>query len=1109
MKRQVLVVGRDRPGSFPTIGSAIAEATSDTMISIMPGTYEENLVLDRMVMLSAQAGPGTVEVRARSGSVLVCGAEAAQLNGLALICDDDQHAAVDVPRGEIAMDSCHVRGASWTSLLTRGGGSVVLRGCTVENAAGAGLVIASPVTSTVEDTVVTDAASSGVVVTERGVLVMRRATVNRAKGNGICVNGDSRAVIEECSVTAAEKPAVVVEQHAAATITGLTVRDSGNLDLYVLSDGAVSIKDSTFTGAAVQAAHIASGAKPELLGCTFASAGHTGVYLAGASAPRLRDCTVADSPVGIAVDERAEPRFERTTVRGTTNGAVVVDANSTARFTGLRVHTDQGPGLVLKGRGKLEASDAGVDTAQAAVRASNTAAATLNDTQLSARHEPAVTLEGGGSAQLVSTVVRGTGLLIGSNAEMSLRDCEILDSSDDGARVVGGGTLTAQQCRIRDCGGHGVSVEPGSRASLIDCEITGSGGDGVRVDTEEPVVLSQCVIAGSGGTAVNRRVEHDRVTMDNVVAEDRPHATSRATHAGPSGSGATALGSTMVGTAGGVELDGALAELAGLIGLDGVKAEVLGLINLIKMTQKRLEMGLPMPPMSRHLVFAGPPGTGKTTVARLYGAVLAELGILSKGHMVEVARADLVGQYIGSTAIKTTEVVTKAIGGVLFIDEAYTLTSQKGINGPDFGQEAVDALMKMMEDHRDELVVIVAGYSELMEEFLASNPGVASRFTKTVEFPNYSVDELVTITANLCRKHYYELTDDAVGALAEYFQRVPKNATFGNGRVARKLFEAMVNNQASRLALEPPEKDAELSRLTGADLGTELAALADEAGRADRTPDAGADPAEALRVSHGWSRLYRLTGITELRDAVWANLMRLCELKSRRRPFGKQASFVLGGRQGTGRGEVARLYAQCLTELDLVASGHVVRSSMSGDLRPRWLGQSEALAAGAFDAAAGGLLVVDADLDPRAEHDDILGEVVGALQSQLRGHAADVVVVLIGERPVLGALFDLAPDLRKAFGADWDLEEYDVAALTEIAVRRLHRLGHEVPDDVRVALAEQLGHSRDRTVRAAHALADQLAITAASRTLAVVDLRGVAPAGLVRTARDQGLASVG
>src|SRR5258708_7245799 len=150
---------------------------------------------------------------------------------------------------------------------------------------------------------------------------------------------------------------------------------------------------------------------------------------------------------------------------------------------------------------------------------------------------------------------------------------------------------------------------------------------------------------------------------------------------------------------------------------------------------------------------ARPRGTGKTTVARLYGAVLAELGVLREGHLVEVSRADLVAQYIGGTAIKTTEVVSRAMGGVLFIDEAYSLTNQSRGSGPDFGREAVETLMKLMEDNRDQLVVIGAGYSELMEQFLSSNPGIASRFSRTIEFPTYSIAELFTIVRGMFSRH--------------------------------------------------------------------------------------------------------------------------------------------------------------------------------------------------------------------------------------------------------------------------------------------------------------------------------------------------------------------
>jgi SpoVK/Ycf46/Vps4 family AAA+-type ATPase len=212
----------------------------------------------------------------------------------------------------------------------------------------------------------------------------------------------------------------------------------------------------------------------------------------------------------------------------------------------------------------------------------------------------------------------------------------------------------------------------------------------------------------------------------------------------------------------------------------------------------RQDAGLPAPPLSRHLVFAGNPGTGKTTVARLYGQLLHALGLLSKGHLVEVDRSALVGEYVGHTGPKTTEAFQQARGGVLFIDEAYALTPE-GVS-QDFGSEAIATLVKLMEDHRDEVVVIAAGYPGEMDRFISSNPGLASRFTRTLHFADYSTEELVSIVEHHARRHRYELTDAARKALAEYLGSIPRGQNFGNGRTARQLFQRMTERQAMRVA---------------------------------------------------------------------------------------------------------------------------------------------------------------------------------------------------------------------------------------------------------------------------------------------------------------------
>jgi hypothetical protein len=258
-----------------------------------------------------------------------------------------------------------------------------------------------------------------------------------------------------------------------------------------------------------------------------------------------------------------------------------------------------------------------------------------------------------------------------------------------------------------------------------------------------------------------------------------------------------------------------LAELDALVGLAEVKAEVRLVTNLIRVQQLRRQRHLAVAETGHHLVFTGNPGTGKTTVARLIGQIYRTLGVLEQGQLVETERAGLVAGYMGQTALKTTEVFDSAAGGMLLIDEAYALS--RGKDG-DFGSEAIDTLVKLMEDRRDEVVVIAAGYPDEMADFLDANPGLRSRFPRTIHFPDYSTDELVAIFENMCTANAYQLTPEARAAIVSRLDAEARGKGFGNGRLARNLFEAAIGRQASRIVAMANPTDAELCSLLPEDI---------------------------------------------------------------------------------------------------------------------------------------------------------------------------------------------------------------------------------------------------------------------------------------------------
>jgi SpoVK/Ycf46/Vps4 family AAA+-type ATPase len=288
--------------------------------------------------------------------------------------------------------------------------------------------------------------------------------------------------------------------------------------------------------------------------------------------------------------------------------------------------------------------------------------------------------------------------------------------------------------------------------------------------------------------------------LDYVTSGEPSFIEKHTQQAQPAGGGAKNSAKTEEKEPEKPNFDELMEELNSLVGLETVKKEVKNLMNLVKVRKLREENDLPVPPMSFHMVFLGNPGTGKTTVARLVSGLYAAIGVLSKGQLIEVDRSGLVAGYVGQTAGKVTEVVKSALGGILFIDEAYAL-ARKGMDN-DFGREAIDTLVKLMEDNRDNLVVIVAGYTDEMHDFLTSNPGLISRFNKYIDFPDYTDDELMAILAMNAKKQGYVIGEEANAVVRSMLEEmtVSDRLDFGNARGMRNTLEKLVQEQANRIA---------------------------------------------------------------------------------------------------------------------------------------------------------------------------------------------------------------------------------------------------------------------------------------------------------------------
>ncbi len=1094
MSRHVLTVDRDQ--GYRTISAALQDARNGTVISVLPGRYDESLTVTKVVTIAASDARGTVEIVARQGSAVQLNAEAVKLTGLVLRGQHETLPAVDISRGQAAVEDCEIIGAAWTAVLARNSGSLAMRGCRVTNPGGAGIVVTSPAPSTIEDCVVEHVQTSAVVIAERGNPMVRDCTLRHAKGNGVCANGQAQGTIQHCDISSTDRPGIALEEDSATKVIDTTVRDTAS-GVFISTHSSPVLEECRTTNTTGDGITVADGADPVLRRCRTAKTGGAGVRVTGRSRGTFEDCEVSDATgAGIHVDEASGPAFNRTTISGGAAEGLVVAGGATAEFDRLEIRDVAGPGVLVREAANPLLRRATLNGCRGdGIEVTGNGRGRLEDCEVRDAGKAGLSVSEGGSPYVSTLRVLQpgqSGVLIGPGGVGSLRDCEIGEAGEDGVLVQDGGELMLSRSTVRRSRGHGILVEAGARAKLTADDVSGNRRDGVRIESAEAVSLVDCTTADNTGGGLRTTVPNARLSVENL--------TSRANGA-PDTDGTTATTAEAVEPGAAPrqaeEEGGPLAKLEELVGLSGVKHQVKTLVNLNKMARRRAQAGMIAPPTSRHLIFAGPPGTGKTTVARLYGSILAELGVLREGHLVEVARADLVAQIVGGTAIKTTETFKAALGGVLFIDEAYTLSAQSKGSGPDFGREAIDTLVKLMEDHRDELVVVAAGYSNEMSSFLQSNPGLASRFTRTIEFENYATDELVTIVERMCSAHQYQVPEDTRNALTVHFGQMDRGDDFGNGRTARKVFEEMVDRQAFRLANEPEADDQSLSLLLAADVPGDAAANARGGDEDART---------ALRT-----KLDSMIGLAGVKDAI-NDLVNLIATANQRRQAGLPVPaisnhLVFAGAPGTGKTTVARLYGELLAALGVLRKGHLVEVARA-DLVGRYVGHTAHLTREAFESARGGVLFIDEAyaLTPEgATGGDFGQEAVDTLVKLMEDHRDDTVVIVAGYSAAMRSFLASNAGLASRFSRHIEFENYTTDDLVTIVHRMALSNGYECAPETVIALRRHFAAvERDETfgnARYARQVLENMMTRQAGRLSTagaptVADLRLLSPADL-------------
>ncbi|WP_256789276.1 AAA family ATPase [Frankia sp. AvcI1] len=1039
--RDVVLVAEEGPGSVvievPT-GSALLCAGGDIRLrdlTVRGGDEELPLVQaagGRLGLDNCQLeATASAALHVRGGRVGVRAGRIENAHGSGVVVD----------AGVAEFTEVAVEATGGPALVVAGGAAPTFRHCTFAGLDGFGVVATGTGAPRIEGSRISSASSVAVLVQQESRARLVDTQIDGSQV-GLYVSGRAQPVLERCRLGKVTAHGVITVEQAAPSLVECLIENSAGHGLHATGRSAAELRHCVVRASGAAGVVADETARPVLVGGELADCGDVGVLLLGESAARLRGVRIHGSPIGVSIEGSAAPLLGGLDLGDVAYGLHA--AGGAGRFEDGRVRGATRAGVRLAGAATTELHNSTLTQCRIGIEITAAARPSIAGVEVDGARDAGILVRDAAHPNLSRIRVHGTagpGLVLEPGTRATVSDAELVGNAGPGVLVETNRPVVIQGGVMRGNGGEAVrTATPTTELRISGVE---TGHNNIELPAPPPARVADPApqsphdasdrAAADWSPADPGAVDRDADAASRWAPQpaDRPHSPaggdptrmpdpSPPSRTGnPAGSpppaappsaapekdpgdpiavqrehsrpdpGSVGGGPSADPPDGSNPVTALLAELDALVGLEGVKREVATLVGLHQVAKRRQEARLHAPPMSRHLVFAGPPGTGKTTIARLFGKILAALGVLPGGQMVEVARADLVAEHVGGTAVKTTAKFEAALGGVLFIDEAYTLSPADG-GGHDFGRESIDTLVKLMEDRRDELVVVVAGYSPQMRTFLAANPGLASRFSKTIEFESYSSTELVTIVERLCRKHHYALEYETQEALRRHFDTLPRTETFGNARAARQVFEEMLGRQAYRLATTPDAPELELARLLPEDLAETAA----------RGRDAAAGQRQVVDAL--MQRLDAMIGLDEVKREV-ADLVDLIASAKARAEAGLPAPsmsrhLVFAGPPGTGKTTVARLYGELLAAMGVLRTGQMVEVSRA-DLVGQYVGHTAVKTTEVFNKARGGVLFIDeayALSSSRGQGNDFGREAIDTLVKLMEDHRDEIVVIAAG-----------------------------------------------------------------------------------------------------------------